>query len=1708
MLPPGDAAAQIRKLKAQIGQFKGQITRANKFATEQQEQVLVDADAVQMRIQVLRSALLTYRDNQLNLQLLLNTGDDPDMEEDEVEELCFTAISELQKVVNSTLDHSSVSKEANQPLEGAISRKLPTLELPTFDGKEIVQYKSFIDMFLAVIGSDNSLASVQKLFYLRKYLKADALALIEGLPLVNESYTQALALLKNRYDNKCILITHHINILLDLQPISKGTAQNLRHLVSQARQQIGALKGLGQKVEYWDMVIVTILIRKLDSYSCRAYFTERDQVSLPTLNEFLEFVEKRALSFEESQQTEGKSHPFSKSQARVNNHASVSPVSCKFCQSADHKLYLCKKFQLLSIDEKLEFVDKNNICKICLNFHKNKCKFFFKCEVCKSKTHHTVLHKEEAKKKEEQLCCQNSTTSTNMILLPTIKVKIYSETGSCIIAKGLLDSGSQTSFITSNLMRKLCLPTFKHEVKISALGQKEKLITKAANIMINSLHDDYNCNALFSVVDNITSFLPQSKFDLKDIEFPNNIKLADNEFNVPGQISFLLSSEVFFKIMLPDKIELNGGNLCLLSTKFGYVLSGNIKRENICLTSINEHKVVLHATTIQTENVDLLLQQFWEEQHTPEINKEDIVKPDICEAEFKNSVQLINNRFQVRLPLKVPIEELHLGDSFTLALQRLNNLTKRFNKNPELKEAYSEFIREYVDLGHAEIIDLASSTTPIDQFYFMPHHPIIRKDSKTTKLRVVFDASAKAKSNLSLNDVLHNGPVVQKGLFEILILFRSYEFIALCDVRQMYRQIRTDPSQNNLQNILWRSRIDDKLLCLQLQTVTYGVKSSSFLATRCLVELALRYGEQYPLAAKVLINNTYIDDCIFGAPSIAELKKVCDELIELLRLGSFELHKWSSNNHKILSNIPRDKQVFDKDHQFKSGHAVLKALGLCLDVNKDQLRICRPEGEVPQEWTKRTVLSCIGTFFDPLGLAGPIVTKAKHFMQKLWKEKLDWDSPLTNELLLSWNRFFSDLMNMEPIIVNRNLKISNADHIDLVGYCDASNIAFGCCLYVRTIHGKEVHVSLVCSKSRIAPINAKLTMPKLELNGAVVLSKLFSKVKSVFKDINFRRKYMFTDSQIVLWWLKSIKNSPYVQNRVNTINNLTKECEWFHVNGSNNPADCLSRGLNPTQLSSHDIWWRGPQELYEINFIPKEITLSKFFDSDSNNVAVVNCDVQQELLPISNVSTLVRLQRIFAYVLRFIKNCKISKDKRNLENLSVTEIKESMSCLIKYVQSLHFADELKCIRNGSPIRTNIKGLNPFLDKLGIMRVAGRLENANLPYNQRCPIILPNKCHLTTIIIRNEHLSLLHSGLKLTLSSLIQKYYIVSAVREIKKVVHKCTVCFKFRAQRARQLMGTLPHSRVNQDKIWNHIGIDYCGPFQIKQSTLRRSIISKGYVLVIVCFATKCIHLELVSDLTTECFLAAFKRFCSRRGTPSVVYCDNASTYKGANNQLRQLYLLNNTQQHKDSVLNYCATKDIEFKFIPSYSPTFGGLWEASVKLFKHHYRRVVGSMCLTYEQFNTIVVQIEGTLNSRPLTQLSNDVNDLSFLTPAHFLCGRPLNAIPEPDLTSMNINRLKFWKKCIKIQQDFWRAWHKDYLSQFLRRSKWHNANPNIKIGDLVLLIGENCSPLQWPMARVINLFSGSDGLVRVIEVKTGRGTHRRAINKVAVLPIDRED
>lgn len=265
---------------------------------------------------------------------------------------------------------------------------------------------------------------------------------------------------------------------------------------------------------------------------------------------------------------------------------------------------------------------------------------------------------------------------------------------------------------------------------------------------------------------------------------------------------------------------------------------------------------------------------------------------------------------------------------------------------------------------------------------------------------------------------------------------------------------------------------------------------------------------------------------------------------------------------------------------------------------------------------------------------------------------------------------------------------------------------------------------------------------------------------------------------------------------------------------------------------------------------------------------------------------------------------------------------------------------------------------------------------------------------------------------------------------------------------------------------------------------------------------TRAVHIELVSELTTQAFLAALTRFVSRRGKPSNILSDNGGNFVGANNELSKMseFLENNNEL----IETHLSNDRIRWKFIPARSPNFGGIWEAGIKSTKYHIKRLV-SHPLAYEDFNTLLIQIEGVLNSRPLCPLSQDPNDLVALTPAHFLVGKQLTALPEINLTDVPENRLNRWQRVKALAQHYWTRWSKEYLSELQTRVKWKkNSEELLKIGSLVL-IKDSTPSMVWQLGRVSELRPGKDGVVRVVNIKVANGELTRAVNKICVLPIE---
>jgi len=384
-----------------------------------------------------------------------------------------------------------------------------------------------------------------------------------------------------------------------------------------------------------------------------------------------------------------------------------------------------------------------------------------------------------------------------------------------------------------------------------------------------------------------------------------------------------------------------------------------------------------------------------------------------------------------------------------------------------------------------------------------------------------------------------------------------------------------------------------------------------------------------------------------------------------------------------------------------------------------------------------------------------------------------------------------------------------------------------------------------------------------------------------------------------------------------------------------------------------------------------------------------------------------------------------------------------------------------------------------------------------------PIILPSSHHFTKLIVESEHRRLHHANSQLLIASLRERYWIPRLRNTVKTVTHQCLTCYRQKVQASQQLMGELPSPRVQPARPFLTTGVDYAGPVSIRLGPPRSKQLTKGYIAIFVCFATKAVHIELVTSLSTDSFLAALRRFAARRGKPQTIYSDNGTNFQGAANQLHGVWEMLQSPSQMATIQDHLTSEGCTWRFIPPHGPNHGGLWEAAVKSMKYHLRRTLGSHIATYEELCTLLSEIEACLNSRPLCSLSNDPTCTSYLSPGHFLIGHSLVQLPTADLTDIKCNHLSRWQFLQQQLQLFWKRWSSDYLNTLQQRQRWQKATPNLQIGDVVLLKDDNTTPLHWPTAVITDVHPGPDQKLRVVTVRTTKGHFKRPISKICSLP-----
>uniref|UniRef100_A0A8D8TJ91 Integrase catalytic domain-containing protein n=1 Tax=Cacopsylla melanoneura TaxID=428564 RepID=A0A8D8TJ91_9HEMI len=1683
----------------------------------------------------IQSSYLDVIDKINMLQIQINPEHKPNFQMIDSFVTLHSYIKAKYEEVSDIVEKASGQASSSNNASSEVKVKLPALELPSFNGESFSDWVIFYESFKSMIHDRGDLSNAQKVQYLISKLSGRALSSCAGIPPTPENYEILFKHLVDKYNDKRSLSNSYLDTLFNFKPLRLESGNSLGMFTDKFCATVLALKAL--KIENLDdYVFVHLACSKLGPETVKTFEMSLKKDELPTFDKLMSFLQEQTKilnrvqpAYNSSSSTSGAKPKHSHSHIFVVNNN----TSCVLCHN-DHPVFKCSKFLKLSPQDRFSTIKQHALCVNCLNgSHKVfECQSKSSCQNCKIK-HNTLLCFRSKEKSEGTKCghkeskglsvshrssskecatdcppspsphnsvsavCSDSTHVPNShsvgttVLLSTVKVLIPDINGYYHPLRFILDSGSQSNLILESTCKKLGLSLNKDStVSIKGIGMGSNPVHGQVKFTFTSRLDNrvkYSINAL--VVDKIVDMLPSQPVDMSGLNYLERLPLAD-DFMKPDVVSGILGAQIFPSLMLGDRVTCSTNNVVALNTMLGYVVMGQVPTLSVNETSSNT------LCAFQDLPIDNLLKRFWEIETvaTPDILNDDDKK---CEGLYSSSVQRNDDgSYMVSLPFKSSPHEL--GNSFQLARNRFFSLEKKLVSNAEFRAGYDDVIKENLNEGYLVVAKDQSDHSG----YFIPHFLVIRPDKASSKLRCVFDASMKSSSSKSLNDLLFSGPTLYTDLFVVLLNFRLFPIVMVADIRKMFLQIKLNPDDWKYQKILWRFHPQDQLLSYNLTTVTFGLTCSPFLALRTVKQLAQDEADNFPLAANKVKTDLYMDDLATSVLNTQEACVLFKQMVGLFKAGGFTLTKWASNSQQVLQEIPIEDRL-SEIVQWDVDSSV-KILGLQWSADADifyfKINID------PKPCTKRNMLSLISRLFDPLGLLAPVILWAKQLIQQLWCLNLSWDETPPPHIVEDWDTFQSQLPMLSNLSFPRHLFVVENCTLQIFGFGDASIKGYGGVVYSRVVYPTgEIKVNLICAKSKVAPVKSQ-SIPRLELCAALLLSQLVQNVVSSYKlRFKIEKVLCFSDSTVVLSWIHASPHvwETFVANRVSKIQEIIDITAWWKISGTDNPADCLSRGLRPAEFCETSLWFQGPSWLYESEsqwpvcpFVHEDDTIVPETESV---ILVQTANTSEHPLKATflKCSSWNKLLRVVVYVLRFLKKLP-RKQCIESSDLDLAELE-----IVKVIQNDHFSDDIHKLKNKVPCSKTLIQLSPFLDN-GVIRVGGRLRNSELGYEQQHPVILPSKEQVVKLIVEHYHRFNLHTGPHLLLSILRRKFWILGGRNFVRHIVQSCNICFKLSPKSQNPFMSDLPKDRVLAScKAFLNIALDFMGPFQVSLSRRRGQKCEKAYICIFVCLATKAIHLEVASDLSTPTFLDAFKRFLARRGPCHSVLSDHGTNFVGAKNALDELYALLQSNEYKKSFGDELTSHRIAWRFSPPTGAHFNGIAEANVKAVKTHFYRCVGTQILSLSEIFTISTQIECLLNTRPLCQLSSDPSEPSVLTPAHFLTQIPLETLPASVVLDENPNRLTRHKLLDQIVQTFWKRWSLEYLHDLQLRAKWNTSSTPLAPGQVVLIKQDNVPPLHWSLARIIETYPGADGIARVALVKTQKGELKRPVNKLCPLP-----
>lgn len=1645
---------------------------------------------------------------------------------------------------------------------GADRRDFPKPQLLTFSG-EPLEYIKFIANFEA--NFDRAVMSNEKrLDYLISHCKGKPKLLIgECVLLGDEGYQFARKLLHDMYGQPHTISQAYITQLTNGPAIKANDTEGLEVLSSDMIRTKIALSKIGFGSDIENTGNLRRIVNRLP-FHCKSKWLERadsiDQEGrMATFADLTEFVGQRArvarslfaqdLASADSSSNKPKPKYKDTERAKASTFAvtaesseekpvgSVSTTNqgdskkCWCCDNLCRHLSDCKKFVGFSMKEKKAFVWKKQLCYNCFGYkHTTKtCQKDSKCTVpdCTSK-HHTLMHEWWKQSKNDATDsahvsmlsgdCMATVGTSEKTCLRILPVEIVSGNNR-VKTYAMLDDGATQTLCTEQLAKLLGVRSIKKNYTLNSLGGPERVKGNQVSLSVRSVTDstEVEIDSVWTVKELPISLkcMPTNE-DVSRWPHLAGMHLPDIEAT---DVTLLIGGNAPYAFWNLEERRGKKNDPYARRTPLGWTILGPVGTDH---TQLEEG----HVNFMQASSDDLLRQDF-EKMWTTDFPEIDKTKQSWNDRNQKTMSQndrramkiiedttvLKNGHYTTSLPWKD--DSVSLPNNRKLAEVRLSHLKKKLKSNHDHKEMYCKQMTDYLQKGYAVPCDDVGSTEESKKTYYLPHHGVVNVN-KPGKVRVVFDCAAKYQG-MSLNDNLLQGPDLVNSLVGVLIRFRQEHTAFMADVEGMFNQVKVSDEDSQALRFLWwpDNDLDADAKDYRMLVQIFGAASSPCIAThalkRTVIDNKTEFSEE---ASQTVDRNFYVDDLLKSVQTPEQAISLVEELTCLLRKGGFRLTKWISNDKSVLATIPdTEKAPSVVNLALDDELPVDRALGVRWNVEEDVFMFVITNKSKP--YTRRGILSVVASLYDPLGFVAPVTLFAKLLLQKLCRDDKGWDDVISDEDVKTWCTWLEDLHHLAVLKIPRcyRPKLEGVE-IKLHVFSDASERGYGACGYLRIVDTTgQVHVSFVLGRSRLAPIKT-VTLPRLELSAAVVGVRIKETIRCEL-EIEVSDTVFWSDSMIVIAYIRNTKSrfKTFVANRLTEIHESTNPNQWRHVPSEQNPADIASRCITASDEERLAFWLEGPAFLKEGPDMWPSADSKKTEEEElevKHEISVNVIQATETPTPgaldelINRYSSIQTLQRVWAWLMRFkTRFIRKHSNRPNRDDSELTtgvitadEVKSATVDMIKYIQSGHFTNELTRLKKNNCVLgcSKLASLNPMLLD-GVLVVGGRIRRAKVCVDSKHQIILPRKHHFTTMMMRHLHEQDAHIGPTQLLSNIRGSYWIPHGLQECKSLVRSCVDCKKRRQRPGRQMMADLPEERLMPDNPPFHsVGIDYFGPLTVK---LNRSHL-KRYGVIFTCLATRAVHFEIAHSLNTDSFLAAFTRFCARRGRPDKVFSDNGTNLVSGDKELREMLNSWNQLQINDAMVQ----KQITWRFNPPHASHMGGVWERLIRSAREILKALAKEQILQDESLLTVIAEAERILNDRPITALSDDVDDPLPLTPAMLLLLKQNKCLPAGTFCKSDCYPRRWFKQAGFLSDQFWKRWTREYLPALQTRQIWQKPIRNVAVNDLVLMVEDNVPRGRWPLAIVTEVKTSDDGHVRSCSVRAGNSSYDRPIHKLCLL------